>query len=37
MKIISYLDNLDNDEIDKPDTTDVAVFTLETQRYTSKE
>ena len=34
MKIISYLDN---DEIHKPNTTDTAVFTLEIQRYTSKE
>ena len=34
MKIISYLDN---DEIHKPKTTDAAVFTLEIQKYTSKE
>ena len=34
MKIISYLDN---DQINKPNTKDTAVYALEIERYTSKE
>ena len=35
MKIISY--QLDNDKIHRPNTTDAVMFTLEIQRYTSRE